>query len=86
MLLRQTLIVLLKTKIDKDALLIGIGACFSLTQRVAANDGVRESILCDAQFLDRLVFATASHFKTAFENQHETNKNWILGRNEKLEN
>ena len=50
MLLRQTLIVLLKSKIDKDALLIGIGACFSLAQGMMANDSVRENILCAAQF------------------------------------
>ena len=40
-LLRQTLIVLLKSKIDKDAILIGIGACFSLAQGMTANDSVR---------------------------------------------
>ena len=83
-LLRQTLIVLLKTKIDKDALLIGIGACFSLAQGMTAIDGLRENIL--AQFLDRLVCAAASHFETAFENQPETDKNWILRRNKKLAN
>lgn len=39
---RQTLIVLLKSKIDKKvALLIGIGACFSLAQGVTADIGIR---------------------------------------------
>ena len=50
MLLRQTLIVLLKSKIDKDAILIGIGACFSLAQGMTANDSVTENIFYGAQF------------------------------------
>ena len=65
LLLRQTLIVLLKSK--KDAHLIRIGACYSSAQGVTGNDGVRENILFDAQ-VGQLVFAAGSHFETAFEN------------------
>ena len=56
LLLRQTLIVLLKSK--KDALLIRVGACFSLAQGMTADDGLRENIVCDAQFgLVRLCYS-----------------------------
>ena len=71
MLLRQTLIVLLKSKIDKDALLIGIGACFSLAQGMTANDSVTENILVKHN-LDWFVCAAVSYFGF-----------WILRRNER---